>query len=267
MNVSQADYSRVLEPLERTFNLNADLNRRGPAPGSKAGSDGRTALGKVAWDLAAPAIGVGLDHLVAWGVLRLRAGLQPGFSHLTLMRGALEGLCIARWLCDREIGTDERIRRAAGVQLADFDQRLRFEGRMADRLQEPAGGAKTAAQRIEAFQRLLRKQQVKPIGMPSATDLFARYVLPPDPEELGGEGLYRLISGIAHAKTWSLYAMSELGQKIDQGGGRYAIQVEANEELAFGATEIAMRVATQALEDLERYAAPRPAAKYRGGGR
>ena len=65
--------------------------------------------------------------MVAWRMLRLKAGIQPSFGHLTLLRGALEGTSIARWLCDRAIGTQEGIRRAAGVQLADFDQRLRFK--------------------------------------------------------------------------------------------------------------------------------------------
>lgn len=258
MEPTQDDYARVLEPLERIFNRSAELNRQGPAPRSPAARDGQTALGKIAWDLGAPANTVGLDHLIAWRMLRLKAGIQPSFGHLTLLRGALEGTSIARWLCERGIGPDERTRRAAGVQLADFEQRLRFERRMADRLQKPTGAAKTAAQRIEALQRVLRKQQVKPIGMPSATDLFARYALPSDPEKLAGESLYRLISGIAHAKVWSLYGISELGETIDQGAGRYAVRVEANDELALGATAIAMRVATEALQDLEWYAGAPP---------
>jgi hypothetical protein len=187
-------------------------------------------------------------------MLRLKAGIQPSFAHLTLVRGAPEGCCVARWLCEPAIDSAERTRRAAGVQLGDYDQRLRFERRMAARLQKPTGAAKTAAQRTEALEKVLRRQQVKPIGMPSATDLFARYALPSDPEKLAGESLFRLISGIAHAKTWSLYALSELGEKVEHHGGRLAVKVTANDELALGATGIAMRVAADALDDLERYA-------------
>lgn len=256
MEPMRDDFDRAFKPLEQLNQRSLELGRRGPSPGSRAARDGRAALGKIAWDLAGPAHAVGIDHLVAWRMLRLKAGIQSGFAHLTLLRGALEGTAIARWLCDQSIGTDERTRRAAGVQLADFEQRLRFERRMADRLQKPTGGAKTAVQRIEALQRVLRKQQVKPIGMPSATDLFARFVLPSDPEQLAGESLYRLVSGIAHAKVWSLYALSELGETIEHHGGRLAVRVTANDELALGATAIAMRIAREALEDLEWYAGP-----------
>lgn len=200
-----------------------------------------------------PANMVGLDHLVAWRMLRLQAGAQPIFAHLTLIRAALEGLTIARWLCDESIGTDERVRRAAGVQTADYEQRLRFERRMASRIAKPIGDAKTAAERMDVLDRLLRKEHVKPIGMPSATDLFARYVLGSDPGNLAGESLYRLISGIAHAKVWSLFGISELGEAVDVGGGRYAVKISAHGELALMATRIAIRVAAQALADLEWY--------------
>ena len=249
----QERFEKVFEPLERLHERGGELARRGPDPRSRAARDGRTALGKLAWDLGAPTCTVGLDHLIAWRMLRLKAGIQPGFGHLTLLRGALEGLSVTRWLCDRSIDGEERTRRAAGVQLADYEQRLRFERRMAKRLDKPTGAAKTAAQRIEALERLLRRDQVKPIAMPSATDLFGRYALPSDPEKLAGESLYRLISGIAHAKVWSLYGISELGETIEHYGGRLAVKVTADDELALGATAVAMRVATEALDDLEWY--------------
>lgn len=252
---SQDDFARAFEPLGRILERSANLGRQGPATGSRAARDGRTKLGRIAWDLAAPATAVGLDHLRAWGHLRLEAGAQPIVGHLTLLRAALEGLAVTRWLCDPTIVADERIRRAAGVQLADYDQRLRFERRMASRLAQPVGDAKTAAQRIDALERLLHKEHVKPIGMPSATDLFARFVLDKAPGQLAGESLYRLISGIAHAKVWSLFAISELGEAVDVGGGRMAAKIAANEELAIMATKIAVLVAAQALADLEWYGA------------
>jgi len=271
---TQDDYVRAFEPLERIFNRSAKLGRRGPATGSRAARDGRAKLGRIAWDLAMPANAVGLDHLIAWRMLRLGGGIQPSFAHLTLLRAALEGMTLTRWLCDPAIGSDERTRRAAGVQLDDYDQRLRFERRMAQRLPTPVGDAKTARQRIDALGRLLLKQHVKPIGMPSATDLFARYVLAADPGPLAGESLYRLISGIAHAKVWSLFGISELGEEVDLGGGRSAVSVTAHGQLTFLATSITMDVAAQALVDLEWYGLPikppvsgLPVASSRGRGR
>jgi hypothetical protein len=253
---TQDDFIRVFAPLNPILMRSADLGRKGPAPGSRASREGRTQLGKIAWDLGGPANEIGLDHLRAWGQLRLQAGVQPIVGHLTLIRGALEGMSIARWLCDPAIGRDERVRRAAGVQLEDYGQRLRFERRMASRLAKPVGEGKTAQQRIDALERLLRKEQVKPIGMPSATDLFARYVLSGDPGGLAGESLYRLISGIAHAKVWSLFGISELTEGTDIGNGRWAVKIGASEELGLVATKIAMRVAEEALADLEWYGLP-----------
>ena len=250
---TQGDYDRIFLPLEGIFNRTVQLGRKGPALGSRAARDGRQKVGRMAWDLAAPANALGLDHLVAWRMLRMKGGIQPGFGHLTLIRAALEGMALSRWLCDPAIGSDERSRRGAGVQLSDYEQRLRFERRMASRIAEPVGDAKTATQRIDALERLLRKQQVKPISMPSATDLFAKYVLAGRPELLAGESLYRLISGIAHAKVWSLYGISELGERVELGDGRYAVSVTADDQLSFMATAIAMLVAAQALADLEWY--------------
>lgn len=256
MDPTQSEYVRIFEPLERLFNRSGELSRAAPAPGSRADRAGRTNLGKIAWDLAAPANTIGVDHLIAWRQLRLGAGIQPMFSHLTLLRGAIEGTAVTRWLCDPGIGADERIQRAAGVQLADYEQRLRYENRMADRLAKPGGEVRTAAQRIEALKRLLQREHIKPIGMPSATDLFGRYALGSDPENLAGERLYRLISAIPHAKVWSLYGISELGETIDLGGDQYAVKIAANDELGVAVTAVAMRVARQALEDLEWYGGP-----------
>lgn len=232
-------------PLERTQRRLNELGRDGPAAGSRAARHRRTKLGQVAWNLALPASTIGVDHLVAWRMLRLAAGCRPNFAHLTLVRGAVEGAAVTRWLCDPAIDTAERIRRAAGVQLADYDQRLRFERRMSSRLGKPTGRARTAAERMETFERLLDNANVKPIQLPAATDLFARYTLPNDPERLAGESLYRLISAMPHAKVWSVFGLSAHGEKIDHGHGQYSVDLSADAELAFLATALAMRVATR----------------------
>ena len=76
-------------PLERIFNRADELGRAGPAAGPGAARDGRTALGKLAWDLAMPANAVGLDHLVAWRMLRLKAASSRASA--TSRSGGLSG--------------------------------------------------------------------------------------------------------------------------------------------------------------------------------
>lgn len=254
---TQHDYARILGSLERTFQRQGEIVRQGPVPGSRAARDGRTALGRMAWDLAAPAGAIGLDHLLAWRTLRLKAMNQPLFAHVTLLRGAIEGAAIVRWLCDPGVDSVERMRRAAGLQLADYDQRLRFERRLASQLNKPTGRARTAAQRIDTLEGLLRKRKAKPIAMPSATDLFARYALVADDEGLAGEGLYRLISSLAHAKQWALLGLTQREGTEPQDGGRYAVQMSASPRLAFGLTAVAMHVATDAMGDFEWYGTAR----------
>jgi hypothetical protein len=245
--------AEAMGPLQGLWERNNEVVQLGPAARSQAAVDSRTALGSFAWHLALPANAIALDHLVAWRVLRLAAGVQPSFAHLTLIRVAIEGAAVARWLLDPALGSDERLRRAAGVQLADYEQRLRYERRMGPKLAKPTGRAKTAAQRIEALDRLLRRGHLKPIAMPSATDLFARYALP-EAGQLGGEALYRLISSLAHAKQWAILSLVALGEQIDDEHGPRAFQVTAHPELAAGATAVAMHIVTAAVEDIERYA-------------
>jgi hypothetical protein len=66
---------------------------------------------------------------------------------------------------------------------------------------------------------------------------------------------FRVISGIAHSKVWSLYGSSQRAEVINQGEGRQAVSVSADDELAFVGTMLAMRLAVAAATDLESYAA------------
>ncbi|MDQ2913461.1 MAG: hypothetical protein M3T56_09415 [Chloroflexota bacterium] len=198
----QDDFVKVFAPLERTQTRFSELSIGGPTRGSSAARDGRTKVGKIAWDTALVAGSIGVDHLVAWRMLRLRGAFQPNFAHLALIRGAIEGSSVARWLCDPDIQTTERLRRAAGAKLNDLTERGKFERRMSSRLAKPTGKGRTAEQRIVAFERLLRRRNIEPKQMPRATELFARYF--PGKTAEGSEGFYRMISAVIHAKVWSV---------------------------------------------------------------
>lgn len=247
---SDDDIGRLFEPLEHLLAQQRALGEHGPAPGSKAHRDAKHALGEIAWTLAIPAFAIGLDHLLSWREIRTVAKKQPTFAHLTLLRGAIEGTAVSRWLADPTITASERVRRSAGVQLADYQQRLVLERRVPYQPVQPASG-RTAAQRIAALERLLRMRAVRPEPMPSATDLFRRYAYVDDPET--GEALFRFMSGMAHGKTWSLFAMSELGSPTTGASGTRVLRVQAREDLTLLATRLAMRAAVAGLDDLQRY--------------
>jgi hypothetical protein len=197
---------------------------------------------------------VGLDHLAAWQGLRLGGGFQPTFAHFSLIRGAVEGCSMARWLCDPAIRVEERIARAAGAQIDDYDERIKFENRLGSRMPKPSGRGRTGKQRMEQLEADLRRVDVKPVALPAATVLFARYFFP-SKDELGGEAFYRQISAVVHAKVWSMYALSELGVVLDQENSLKSVAIRANDETAFIATVLAMRLAAATVDDVERYAA------------
>lgn len=249
------DYVRLFEPLAAMQARHGELSRVGPASRSQAAIDSRSKVGQMAWHLSLPAAAIGVDHLVAWANLRVRAGSQPPFSHFTLIRAAIEGCAVARWLCDPAVTAAVRVQRAAGVQLEDYEQRLRFENRTGSGLVKPTGSGRTAAQRLAGLKKLLASHKVTALQMPPTTVLFGRYA-PFDDRPIGGEGLYRLMAGVIHSKVWSLQAVTDLSDVVDLGEGSRPMKVEANAEFAFVATLIAMRIALDALADIERYAAP-----------
>jgi hypothetical protein len=254
MEPTQADYGRVFEPLDGIHSKYREFGAKGPVPESRAARDCRTALGRMAWHLALPAGVIGVDHLLAWRAVRMSAEIQPSFAHLTLIRASIEGAAVARWLCDPGIDATVRLRRAAGAQLDDYKQRRAFEREMDFKV---APGGQTATQRIEALERLLRARHIEPIVMPSATDLFAMYARSSDPKA-SGEKFFRMISGVIHSKVWSLFGISDLGDPVEVSRDQRSVPVRADEKLAFGATVLAMRVASEALADIEKYAAAQP---------
>jgi hypothetical protein len=210
----------------------------------------------MAWFLAMPAIHVGLDHLYAWRQLRLVANSEPIFAHLSLIRAAMEGLIVARWMLDPSIGGGERLARAVGAQLVDYRERLKHENLVGDDMPKPTGQGRTAAQRLDELTRHVEAEGVEPAPMPSTTRLFADHLFPREHGNVLGESFFRLISGVVHAKVWSLYGLTDLGAEVRQGEEQRAITVTASPELAYVATAVAMRLAAQTIAELERYASP-----------
>ncbi|HTS15354.1 MAG TPA: hypothetical protein VMH24_06785, partial [Candidatus Sulfotelmatobacter sp.] len=80
-----ADALAGIPPLQTRYSATVR-----PAVGSLAAGDGRTPLGRIPFDLALVALGVGLDHLACWYALPIQARRMPAFAHFTLIRTALE---------------------------------------------------------------------------------------------------------------------------------------------------------------------------------
>lgn len=136
------------------------LGQRGPARNSLASSDGLAELGQYAWVLGASAMSSAIDHLISWNELRQR--VHPTYGHMTLLRGSLEGSVLCRWLVDPKASAEERLRRGAGAQRDDFQERGKFERLRTDPINE--GGA-TAKQRIAELDRAMAKARLKPIQL------------------------------------------------------------------------------------------------------
>ena len=89
--------------------------------------------------------------------------------------------------------------------------------------------------------------------MPSATRLFEMYAMPDNKEHLAGERFFRVISAVPHAKVWSLPALIDVAERVEQPGGGLAIGVKVDDRLVLYATQVAMSVAEAALADVEWY--------------
>ena len=226
------------------------LGQRGPARNSLASRDGPAELGQYAWVLGASAMSSAIDHLISWNELRQR--VHPTYGHMTLLRGSLEGSVLCRWLVDPKASAEERLRRGAGAQRHDFQERGKFERLRTDPINE--GGA-TAKQRIAELDRAMAKARLKPIQLLGPTDLCARYVA--DASDLGsGEFVYRLLSAFAHAKQWAILPASDYAQHGPMGDlpGVELVAVRASQRLAGALTNITARTLTVAMDELHAYA-------------
>jgi len=119
-----------------------------PPPGSLHDLDCRRPLGRFVHELAHAALSVSVDHLL--GLQAMLRSAHPVYSHMTLLRGALETACLGRWLLDPSASSAERVTRGVAAQVEDFDQRRKFEAAASiDRLPRPSPGRSGAQRRDE----------------------------------------------------------------------------------------------------------------------
>lgn len=224
--------------------------RAGTSPRSPAAEDAISQLGHNTRIMAIDHLSTGIEHLVVWHRL-LAAGVQPYATHMTLIRGALEGAVTCRWLLDPPRDSAERVRRGVAVLLEDYGNRRGFErdfGIDPEAIKPPA---KSGAERYKELQAERDAAKIGPIKVPSMTYRFGGYVgLQPGP----GRAIYRLLSAYAHGKQWK--GLTAKFQVVEEGaevrGGRL-VKVTANDDMSVMLTALGMKTARIALDELQAY--------------
>jgi hypothetical protein len=219
-------------------------------PGSLAELDQRDPQGRYVCELAQGAIGVAGDHLESWRRL-IEAETQPGFSHMTLLRAVLEGSSFARWLLDPTATSAQRIQRGVAAQLADYEERRKWEVASGIDSVPRSGNARSGRQRRDDVTRARNAGGVTEIRVLPFVELCKNYAIG---GTFGGEGLYRLASGFAHSKQWVLLLSEhKLHPELKLPTGAIASQVTADDPISAAVTSLAVKTFTAAVVDLERY--------------
>jgi hypothetical protein len=219
-------------------------------PGSLAEMDQRDAQGRYVCELAQGSISVAGDHLESWRRL-IEAGTQPGFSHMTLLRAALEGSTWARWLLDPSATSAQRIQRGVAAQVADYDERRKWEAATGIDSLPRTGNARSGRQRRDDVARARDAGGVQVISVMPFVDLCKRYAIG---GSFGGESLYRMASGFAHSKQWILLLSdADLHPELVLPTGAIAGRVTADDRISAVVTALAVKTFEAAVNDLEFY--------------
>jgi hypothetical protein len=250
--------ARLLRSLAAVPELFARINAlqlAGLSPQSEAAKDaelppGDDKVGQHVAFLATQHLSNGIQHLLAWHEL-FKAETQPIAAHLTLVRGAVEGAVLCRWLVDPGNDSAERLRRGAALQLEDYRHRLCFEedwGISADAF--PHG--KAGAARREDLRRVCDKAGIVPPKVPGWMDLAGMYADFRTPDI--GRGWYRLLSGYTHGMEWPLLFVTNVDvEGAPEVPGGLLKNISANDNMAAAATEHAVRITRTALDELADY--------------
>jgi hypothetical protein len=220
--IAPEDVRQLVTALDALPSLEMRLSQAArPRAKSRAEIDGQTAFGRIPFDLALTATSIGFDHLAGWHALVTKARTMPTFGSLSLLRGALEGAVLARWLLAPS-STAGRLSRGFGAQWEDYEQRRKFE-QDAGSPTEPQGSWKPAKVRRAELERAARRAKVDREVPPSRTDLFRQFVFPATEgkersAELG-RVLYRVLSASAHGYQWAILVVANLGV-VDEAGVR-----------------------------------------------
>jgi hypothetical protein len=247
---------RIRGRLEKVPELRARVKHAlyaRPAPRSCAERDLALPDGRYVGIYATHALTAALDDLNTWRILAHGPEL-PIRSHLLLLRAALEGSLLCRWLVEAKERPARRVSRGLAARRDDQEERGRFEASFPDRgaaiarLLGPRG--RTALERLAELDEEDRAKartaaRIPPSGFADTTSLMAKH---------GIEPAFRLLSGLAHSKEWSLIVTEmtidpDADQTPGVGQGRIAISLPWAEIF----TNLALDSVAWAVVDMERY--------------
>lgn len=245
-----AKLAQILANAGVLFDRLGATARAGIASGSPAAEDAAAELGHHTRIMAIDHLATGLEHLVIWHRL-LTGGSQPFATHMTLIRGAMEGAVTCRWLIDPRQDSAERVRRGVALLLDDYGNRRDFER---DFGIDPAAikpPAKSGADRHKQLQEKRDAANIGRVKVETMTYRFGGYIgLQPGP----GRAIYRLLSAYAHGKQWKglTTKIQAVALATEVRGGK-VVKVSANDDMAVMLTALAMKVATAAVDEVDAY--------------
>ncbi len=226
------------------------LTLSGPSDGSEAAAAIGPPLAHHSAILSADHLSTGLEHLVTWNRLLL-GGVQPYASHITLVRGALEGSVTCRWLVDPRADAAERTRRGVALLLDDYKNRADFErdfGIPPEAIKPPA---KSGADRAKELQTERDAAGIGRIDVPRMTARFGGYL---GLEPAFGRAIYRLLSAYAHGRQWKgLTVTHVLSDAPPDATGAREAKVTANDDMSLPLTVLGIKNASTALAELHAY--------------
>lgn len=187
----------ILLPTAAWYERVLALRDAAPEPSSPYLADAQEPLSRYVRQGASAALTAAMDHLFYWASLFLEAGRQPGAAHFTLMRGALEGAAINRWILDPSVHGRVRIARGVGHYLEDLRERRIIED-LAERARHKGGDdtsedwhqGKPARERIPELEEEAAVVGLNPIRA-TRTELVDKHG--------PGETVYRIACAFAHA--------------------------------------------------------------------
>jgi hypothetical protein len=245
--------TRIREELARLDKLWPRLEaarRAPPAPGSNAAKDNGLPEARFVNLHAGQALWSAIDHLNTWRLLLEGAKVPtvPILAHVTLLRGAIEGAMMCRWLLEPGKPPMTRVARGYAAQLDEYCERARYEA------SKESGGPPhfrgvSAPERIAELVEKQTDAGIRSVGLADPTSLAMKY---------GQERWFRLASAAVHGKKWALLATDFDPASIEQvAPGVVGSLVSASDDVALDLTLVAVRLVEAAMVDFEAYRAPR----------
>ena len=239
--------ARTLDRLDGLRSREHAATLAGAQPDSGAAAIRARSSGRYVEPSACGFLSVAGDNLLTWRVV-IRAGVQPAYGHLTLLRTAIESAVNARWLMDPRLTSAERIARGLAAERASYEEREKFERSLGQPvvMRPPA---KTAAQRLQYLE---YERAANAIARASVNTVEAArsYLLGTS----NGEAAYRLLSAFAHGRQWSLLASErEVIPDTNAAAKTQTGRITAREDVSNGFTAMAVDTYAVGIAELEQY--------------